>query len=135
MFGENAVLLEVRSAGEPDAYGDVEDEGPVVWAGRAPAVLVAVSKLAAGTAGGVDRVTSERGTTDAAAVTLYVLQSTGVTTNVVAGDQETASTVLVEDQRDTARQTRRYRVVGFENRAGGLPIDSLRFDLDDPRSP
>lgn len=124
MTGENAALLEINTAGTPDAYGDVTTKGTSEWAGRVPAHLKRVRR----------RVVSGGTVTPVEMDVLVVLRSHGVAAPSPPGDQQAADTLLVEDQRGPAPVTRRFRVVGVEDRAAGTDVDSWRAELADERA-
>ena len=50
--------------------------------------------------------------------------------DVRAGADQEASTVVIVDRRGPRPVTRRWKVRGVENRAGGTAVDSVRLELD-----
>lgn len=120
--GENCVLLEVRGAGAPDAYGDVPAAGETTWQGRAPAFIRRRRRMA--TTNGLATLVERD--------ELVVRLQEGVHRAVRPGDRTIADTILVEDLRGVEPETRTFRVAGATVRAGGgTPADSLLLELAD----
>lgn len=124
MFGDNAVLTQINGPGTIDRAGDVETAGTAIWTGRAGACLQRRDR----------RVVTPEGMTLVEADVLIVPRSSGAPVSELAGDQARATTVVVEDRRTGTAVTRRFRVVGVENRAAGTMVDSVRLELDDERA-
>lgn len=123
MIGENAALLELNGPGTPDSYADVPTKGPSLWSGRAPAYLKRERRR---TVSGGEVILVERDV-------LTVRRETGAPPIEVPGDQQGATTVLVEDRRSTP-VTRRFRVISVDNRAAGTIADAIRLELTDERA-
>lgn len=121
-FGENCFIVEVNAAGDVDDYGDITGVGSTVWSGRAAGHIRRQRQ----------RIYNESGFTledkDAVIVRdVYGLMATDFS----AGDQRTATTVLIEDCRVVPSVTVRYTVDSVEHRAGGTICDSLKLMLCD----
>lgn len=131
MVGENAVLLAINPPGTVDAYGDVATAGTASWTGRVPACLTRSRKVAAA-------MKTERGTggemTLIEADVLIIRRAHAAPVSELPGDQSRATTILVEDRRTDTPVTKRFRVVGVDNRAAGTIADGLRLTLADERS-
>lgn len=120
--GENCVLLEVRRAGTPDAYGDVDSAGDPTWQGRAPGFLRRKRRL---------RMSGGLATTIEQDELIVRLQE-GVQRVVAPGDRTVADTVIIDDLRGLEPVRRTFRVAGVTVRSAlGTPADSILLELSD----
>lgn len=123
----NAVLVSVNGPGRVDGRGDEVAAGDSAWEGRQPGYLTRKKMLT--------RVGSASQGSDATMVEMDVLVLEGTPpVALIAGDQAGGQTILVEDRRTTP-VTKRYRIVSFDVRAAGTPVDSTRIVLADERTP
>lgn len=122
MFVSNAVLTQVLTPGDLDAYGDAT-AGTVAWTGRAQAYLRR-PRLGGHLKGGqgADRENDQR-------VDELVLRADGtLLLALTSGDHAEASRVTVEDHR-AATVERTYELVGLDARVGSTAADSIRLTL------
>ena len=122
----NCVLLDVRLPGVPDDYGKVAAAGVVAWTGRLSGYLKRENRRTM-----TGTLTTGQQMTVVDRDILYVQGAPYALASATAGDQQSASTVLVDDRRKNPSVQRRMRVVAVEDRAAGLPVDSVRVELDD----
>lgn len=119
----NAVLLAINGPGSPDRYGD--PGGPsVLWTGRAPGYLKRTRRT----------VVSGGEQIDVRRDVFIILRTAGAPVSEVAGPDWEATTVTIEDLRDTAPVTRTFNVTQMENRAAGTSVDSVRLELDNEKA-
>jgi hypothetical protein len=116
----NAVLVQIESAGEVDENGDQSDEGVVLWAGRAAGYLKRFDRTA------VQGGQSVRLDTDL----FYIRNVQGVPVVETPGAAWKGSLVTIEDLRTGSGSRSKFRVYAMEHRAAGLPVDSVRLELD-----
>lgn len=117
MFVSNAVLTQVLTPGDLDAYGDATT-GTVAWTGRAQAYLRRPRKGRSS-----DRENDQR-------VDELVLRADGtLLLALTSGDHAEASRVTVEDHRAAAMVERTYELVGLDARVGSTAADSIRLTL------
>lgn len=116
----NAALVEIAEPGAPARNGDTEPSP--VWAGEVPAFLE--RKRRARVVGGVQLVEDVD--------VLRVYDAEGAPTEYVAGADQAATTVVVEDRRGGGTTRSRWTVRGVERDADGT-LDSTLLELDDER--
>jgi hypothetical protein len=116
----NAVLVQIESAGEVDENGDQSDDGIVLWVGRAAGYLKRSDHTV------VQGGQSIRLDTDL----LYLRDVQGVPVVETPGASWRGSLVTIDDLRTGSAVRSKFRVYAMEHRAAGLPVDSLRLELD-----
>lgn len=123
---DNATLIEIAS---PGPLADNGDPGtPVaVWTGRAGGYLKRARK----------NVRSSESQVRVEVITFTLLRTVApeVADLIVAGSDDEASTVVIEDNRTPTTSTLRYRVNAAENRAAGTIVDSLKLELENGTAP
>lgn len=115
----NATLVEIARPGPLSPNGD-DGEPVTVWSGRAKGYLKRVRRSVI--SGGVN-VAVKRDL-------FTLLQSAGAPVVEQAGADWEAYTVVIEDERTSLTERRRFTVRGMENRAAGTIVDSIRLELD-----
>lgn len=118
----NATLTMIQAAGTIDAYGDTADDGPVLWEGAARGYLKRSRS---------DRRDIGGQQIDVNTDMFILLNSAGAGVVEQAGPDWSSSVVTIIDQRTAPAATKSYRVVAMENRAAGLPVDSVALKLQE----
>lgn len=122
MVGANAVLTKIQAAGTIDRYGDTVTDGPLAWQGRVTGFLKRARATHRDSNDSQVNVKTDQ---------LILMASTVARLLDQAGPDWAAGVLTIEDQRTISRTVRTFRIVGSENRAGGLTVDSVRLDLQE----
>lgn len=115
----NATLIEISGPARRDAHGDPVGDGPVLWSGEARGFLQRENRV---------RVVNDREVVEDVDV-LRIFEAEGAPTDVVAGADWEASTVLVEDHRPSTPIALRWQVRGMSWDHDGT-LDSMLLELD-----
>lgn len=115
----NATLVEISSPGPLAGNGDPGEPVPV-WQGTARGYLKRVRRSVV--SGGVN-VPLRRDI-------FTLLRTSGAPPLERAGGNWEAYTVTLVDERAPGSVRSRFTVRGMENRAAGMPVDSIRLELD-----
>lgn len=121
----NAVLVKIEAPGEVDENGDHSTDGVVLWAGRAAGYLKRSDHTV------VQAGQSIRLDTDL----FYLRDVQGVPVVETPGASWKGSLVTIDDLRTGSAYRSKFRVYAMEHRAAGLPVDSLRLELDNEQAP
>lgn len=115
----NAVLVEIRKAGEPDRTGKITIPGNPMWVGAASGYLRRDAKTVVSGGQSVHVKTDE----------FFIRDLAGVPVIETPGARWEASTVLIDDLRTGSVVRRRFTVRSMRHAAAGTAVDSLKLEL------
>lgn len=121
----NAVLVQIRKAGQPDRHGEITAPGQVLWIGQAPGYLRRERRTVI-SAGQSVHINDDQ---------LFMRDLEGVPIIETPGARWEGSVVTIDDMRAATTVRREFTVRSMRHAATGLTVDSLRLDLFNEQVP